>query len=271
MPQLWDGIDWNDPSLYQLMSDELTALNDGPVLPQPPAPVISEPSPDVHAPTLSPHASSPGGGELLSEHLCDANLSTWAAQNATCPVIRCQTPPPRLSDAQKASRKIKQDQRTEIAKRLHDAVAKHLQEQKIAVELLSLTHSVTPQHINDLINNQTKYRTARKIHLTNALIHTKAKEMNSGMSNHVAYSCSHTYILSQQDQPNGSRYTLVKLREMVAEDPQMQNLMRVEKAAYVAALSEHREKRVSSMRANNMAAARDVLVTTERVVKEVYY
>ncbi|KAG1846243.1 hypothetical protein DFJ58DRAFT_686603 [Suillus subalutaceus] len=164
-------------------------------------------------------------------------------------MIHRRTPPPRLSDAQKASRKIKKDQRTEITKHLHDAVAKHLQEQKNGVELLSLAHNVTPKQINDIISHQTKYCTARKVHLNNALIHAKAKEMNSG-------------------QPNGLRYTLVELREMVAQDPQMQDLTKGEKATYIAALSQHREQKVSSVRANNMATARDVLVTTERVVKE---
>ncbi|KAG2063908.1 hypothetical protein BDR04DRAFT_1062380 [Suillus decipiens] len=164
-------------------------------------------------------------------------------------MIHCRTPPTRLSDAQKASRKIKKGLKTEMTKRLHDAVVKHLQEQKHAVELLSRAHNVTPKYVNDMIGSQTKYHTARKIHLTNALIHAKAKEMNS-------------------DQPIGSRYTLGELREMVAEDPQMKNLTRDEKTTYVSALREHREQKVSSVRANNIAAARDVLVTTERVIKE---
>ncbi|KAG2133488.1 CHAT domain-containing protein [Suillus cothurnatus] len=78
-------------------------------------------------------------------------------------------------------------------------------------------------------DDQTKYHTARKIHLTNALIHAKAKEMNS-------------------DQPIGSRYTLGELREMVAEDPQMKNLTRDEKTTYVSALREHREQKLDNLR-----------------------
>jgi len=67
----------------------------------------------------------------------------------------------------------------------------------------------------------------------------------------------------------GSRYTLAELRAMVANDSQMKNLRPEEKMAYIAALNEHREQKVVSVRANNSAAARDVLVTTERIVKEV--
>jgi hypothetical protein len=120
-----------------------------------------------------------------------------------------------------------------------------------------------------IISNQTKYFTARKVHLNNTLIHSKAKEMNCSTQNSFACSCCYTYILLQQGQPNGLRYTLVKLCEMVAQDPQMQDLTKDQKATYMAALSQHREQKVSSMQANNMATARDILVTTERVVKEV--
>jgi hypothetical protein len=58
---------------------------------------------------------------------------------------------------------------------------------------------------------------------------------------------------------------------MVTKDPQMKNLTRDEKTTYVSALREHGEQKVSSVRANNIAAARDVLVTTERVIKEVSF
>ncbi|KAG1807129.1 uncharacterized protein BJ212DRAFT_1213435, partial [Suillus subaureus] len=147
-------------------------------------------------------------------------------RNPSHPIIHCRTTAARLSDAQKASRKIKKDQRTEITKCLHDAIVRHLQEQKHAVELLSHTHHVTLKHINDMISSQTKYHTMRKIHLTNALIHAKAKEMNSGTLNPFPYSHSHTHVL------------------------------------------EHHEQKVSNVQANNMATARDILVTTERIVKE---
>lgn len=56
---------------------------------------------------------------------------------------------------------------------------------------------------------------------------------------------------------------------MVANDPQMKKLTKDEKTGYITALTEHREQKVTSVRGNNMAAARDVLITTERVVKEV--
>ncbi|KAG1781345.1 hypothetical protein EV702DRAFT_963142 [Suillus placidus] len=134
----------------------------------------------------------------------------------------------------------------ETTKRLHDAVAIYLDEQKLKIRSLLRAHNVTPKYINNIIGSDTKYCTLRKVQLTNALIHAKAKEMNT-------------------NQPVGSRYTLVELREMVANDPQMKKLTRDEKAGYIAALTEHCEQNITNVRGNNMVAARDVLLTTERV------
>ncbi|KAG2030178.1 hypothetical protein BDR03DRAFT_878994, partial [Suillus americanus] len=40
------------------------------------------------------------------------------------------------------------------------------------------------------------------------------------------------------------------------------------KAAYIRALEEHCEKKVVGIRANNLAATRDILTMTDRIVKE---
>jgi hypothetical protein len=119
-----------------------------------------------------------------------------------------------------------------------------------------------------MINGHTKYHTTRKVQLTNALVHAKAKEVNAGKLNFLIFYCFKTYTL-QSDQPIGSRYTLIELRGMVKNDPQMKQLTKDEKAAYIAALTEHREQKTTNVRANDLAAARDVLLTTDRVVKEV--
>ncbi|KAG1849757.1 hypothetical protein F4604DRAFT_1593275 [Suillus subluteus] len=205
-------------------------------------------STDVDESVIPSRTPSPAGISR-SEPVHDANSSTWAARNPTHAIIHPRTPPHRLSDAQKATRKIKRDQKTEVTKRLHEALTIHLDEQKLKIDSISHAHHVTPKYINDLIGNHTKYHTSRKVQLTNALVHAKAKEMNS-------------------DQLAGSRYTLAELRKMVGDDSRMQKLTKDEKANYITALKEHREQKVVSVRGNNIAAARDVLLTTERVVKE---
>lgn len=62
---------------------------------------------------------------------------------------------------------------------------------------------------------------------------------------------------------------MAELREMVANDPRTKTLSREEAAAYIEALNEHRDQKGLSVRANNLAAARDVVATTDRIVKEV--
>ncbi|KAG1871387.1 hypothetical protein F4604DRAFT_1583202 [Suillus subluteus] len=205
-------------------------------------------STDVDESVIPSRTPSPAGISR-SEPVHDANSSTWAACNPTHAIIHPRMPPHRLSDAQKATRKIKRDQKTEVTKRLHEALTIHLDEQKLKIDSISHAHHVTPKYINDLIGNHTKYHTSHKVQLTNALVHAKAKEMNS-------------------DQLAGSRYTLAELRKMVGDDSRMQKLTKDEKANYITALKEHREQKVVSVRGNNIAAARDVLLTTERVVKE---
>ncbi|KAG1758160.1 hypothetical protein EDD22DRAFT_912125 [Suillus occidentalis] len=236
----FDSIDWEDLSLYTmpLSVEELQAINADTTFPQLRDPSMANLSSTSDTSGYVPPSRIPSPIEnTRPDPLRDANSSTWAARNPTRSVIRARTPPPRLSDAQKASRKVKRDQKMETTKRLHDAVALYLDEQKLKIGC------------SRALTIHTKYRTTRKVQLTNALIHAKAKEMNT-------------------DQPVGSRYTLVELREMVANDPQMKGLTKDEKAGYIAALSEHREQNVTNVRGNNMAAARDVLLTTERVVKE---
>ncbi|KAG1892502.1 hypothetical protein F4604DRAFT_1565457 [Suillus subluteus] len=134
---------------------------------------------------LPSHTPSPVAGNSTPVPLRDTNTSTstWAARNPTHTTILCRTPPPRVSEAQKASRKIKRDQKMELTKLLYDAVAKYLDEEKMRIQSLAHAHNVTLKHINNMISSQMKYHSLHKAHLTNALLHAKAKEMNAGKFN----------------------------------------------------------------------------------------
>lgn len=85
-------------------------------------------------------------------------------------------------DAQKASWKIKRDQKREATKSLYDGISEYLNEQRVKIEVLARTHNVTPKHINDIISIHINYHNSRKPQLINALIHAKAKELNAGKS-----------------------------------------------------------------------------------------
>ncbi|KAG1885847.1 uncharacterized protein F5891DRAFT_989457 [Suillus fuscotomentosus] len=196
-------IDWDNPALYTmpLTSDEIAALtsnttatNNTPQLPTPSLVTNSHPDLPATPPVTtsnSPPDIPPGEpsethslSHESSEPLRQANSSSWAARNPTHPIILLVHHRPRLTDAQKASRKIKRDQKIERMKRLHDA--------KTKIEALSRAHNVTPKQINNIIGSQTHYRTSRKSQLINALVHAKAMEVNV-------------------DLPAGSRYSLAEL------------------------------------------------------------
>ncbi|KAG2743417.1 hypothetical protein P692DRAFT_201870095, partial [Suillus brevipes Sb2] len=188
-PPSFNEIDWNDPTLYTmpLTSDDIAAImsdannslsdllppmsstNNSLSDPLPPmsntnnslsdlVPPMSDDNnslSDLLPPMPDPSSPQPSGTHSLSPDMSvplrEANSSSWAARNPTRSIIRPRTPPPRLTDAQKASRKIKRDQRVERTKRLHDAVAEYLDEQKTKIEALSRAHYVTPKQVNDII------------------------------------------------------------------------------------------------------------------------
>ncbi|KAG2030583.1 hypothetical protein BDR03DRAFT_986991 [Suillus americanus] len=185
----FDSINWEDPSLYNMLlsAEELQSINAETTFPKLCDPPVANLSSASDTSESKPPSRTPSPiGNSRSEPLCNANLSTWAAH------------------AQTASHKIKHDQKVETTKHIHDAVAIYLDKQKMKIGSLSHALNVTPKYINGIIGSHTKYHTTCKVQLTNALIHAKAKEMNT-------------------NQPVGSRYTLVELREMVANDPRMKS------------------------------------------------
>ncbi|KAG1862659.1 hypothetical protein F4604DRAFT_1683802 [Suillus subluteus] len=190
------NIDWGDPSLYMmpLTSDELAAINDSV-------------SPQIHDHVATP---SPTPSPTASQFMLPSHTPSPIARNS-------MTLPPKISEAQKASHKVKRDQKIMLTKLIHNAVAEHLDEEKTRIQSLAHAHNVTPMYINDMISSQTKYYGSRKAQLANALLHAKAKEMNF-------------------DQPVGLRYKIIELHEMVMNDPKMNNLTKDKKAGYIAAL-----------------------------------
>jgi hypothetical protein len=141
---------------------------------------------------------------LRSDPLYNGHSSTWAARNSTCAIIQPQSPPLHLSDAQKASKKIKRDQKAKATKCLYDTITIFLDDQKIEIETLSQGHNVTPKYINNIISSHTKYHTMHKVQLSNALVHAKAKEMNTSKLNPMTPYCLKTYTVLNCNQINPS-------------------------------------------------------------------
>lgn len=133
--RLINNINWNDPSLYTmpLTDDEIAALTHDIAATNHPLPELPPPTHVAGASTSPARTPSPKPSEIHDQGPVsptqsevsdtsrevpellqrEANTSTWAARNPTRATIRPRTPPPRLTDAQKASQKIKRDQTTE--------------------------------------------------------------------------------------------------------------------------------------------------------------
>ncbi|KAG2127889.1 uncharacterized protein EDB93DRAFT_1256852 [Suillus bovinus] len=130
----FNDINWEDPALYTM---PLTKEEDTPTnLLLLPAFIAYSSLPDSPTRTPSPHPSktstpyqtSPSAN--CARPLHEGNSSTLAACNPTRPVIRPRMPPPRLTGTQKASQKIKRDQKREATKCLHDGISEFLNKQR---------------------------------------------------------------------------------------------------------------------------------------------
>ncbi|KAI6126084.1 hypothetical protein EDD16DRAFT_1473634, partial [Pisolithus croceorrhizus] len=108
---------------------------------------------------------------------------------------------------------------------------------------------VTVEYLKGLVGGQTHYYSSWKVQWHNALLHAKALEVNA-------------------DCPCGTKYSLKEIQQMVKDDECLQNLSQEEMDQYITMLEEHCNTKVHGIRANNVAAAQDVLMTTNKTAKE---
>ncbi|KAI6018895.1 hypothetical protein BKA83DRAFT_4057608 [Pisolithus microcarpus] len=176
------------------------------------------------------------------------DVSTWATRNPGARII-----PPRpsrqISDAQRASWAIAREQRAAKKALLDKAMQEYLAQQTSKMEEIALKHNVTVEYLKGLVGGQTHYYSSRKVQRHNALLHAKALEVNA-------------------DRPCGTKYSLKEIQQMVKDDERLQNLSQEEMNQYIATLEEHRDTKIHGVRANNVAASRDVLATTDKIAKE---
>ncbi|KAH7922363.1 hypothetical protein BV22DRAFT_976567, partial [Leucogyrophana mollusca] len=176
--------------------------------------------------------------------------SSWAARNPGRPVL-----PPRpaqrrqLTKAQKHSRAIATQQKKENQARMQEALTKLLEEQAAQRAALATVHNVTVDKVAKLSGYKAHYTNSRKPQLRNALVHAKMKELN-------------------EDRAPGKKYTLKEIQAEVEQDSSMKDLTEEEKEKYINDLVEFRQLKQSGARANNAAAARDVMKTTDKIIAE---
>ncbi|KAI6009988.1 hypothetical protein BKA83DRAFT_4029764, partial [Pisolithus microcarpus] len=154
-----------------------------------------------------------------------------------------------ISEAQRASWAIAREHRAAKKALLDKAVQEYLAQQTTKMEEIAFKHNVTVEYLKGLVGGETHYHSSQKVQRHNALLHAKALEVNA-------------------DRPCGTKYSLKEIQQMVKDDERLQNLLQEEMDQYVSTLEEHHDTKTHGVRANNVAAARDVLVTTDKIAKE---
>jgi len=237
-------------------------------VPAPPAPAeppsFVPPSPSPSPPPSNSREPSPPARALLAE----SDNTTWAARNPTRPILNPRPAPARLTEAQKASKAIAREQKKANAKRLDDDIKRFTEEQHAKLEEIARTHNIKVEKVKDLVGVSTHYKKSRKPTLHNAILHAKAMEVNQGK-----WLCLFQwYVLTTlhiQDLPPGQKVKMSELKALAADDEAMQNLTPEEEQDFIDKLTEFREQKTTGVRANNAAAARDMLCTSDSINRQV--
>ncbi|KAI5986550.1 hypothetical protein EDC04DRAFT_2615049 [Pisolithus marmoratus] len=202
----------------------------------------------------------PGTDQALKENVKDTNhsevlitegirdVSTWATCNPDAHIIQ-PCPPRQILEAQKESWAITHEQRVTKKTLLDKAMQEYLAQQALRMEEITLRHNVMVEYLKGIVGSETHYHSSQKVQWHNALLHAKALEVNA-------------------DHPSGSKYSLKEIQQMVKEDKKLQNLTQEEMDHYISALNEHHDMKIHGMQANNVVAAQDVLMTTDKITKE---
>ncbi|KAI6096833.1 hypothetical protein F5141DRAFT_1067387 [Pisolithus sp. B1] len=159
------------------------------------------------------------------------NDASWKSQNPGKPVI-----PPhsskKLDVAQRAARKAAVEQRQVKQLAIADVVAKLLEEQETCINEIVKAHSVLLEKVRLLITRETHYR----------------KRFSDLLC--------------------GQKFQLKELQEMVANDPDMQNLNEETKQKYLGELKESCSHKAVGVRSTNTAASCDVQATLKKIYGE---
>ncbi|KAI6110724.1 hypothetical protein EDD17DRAFT_1509753 [Pisolithus thermaeus] len=151
------------------------------------------------------------------------NDASWKSQNPGKPVI-----PPhsskKLDVAQRAARKAAVEQRRVKQLAIADVVAKLLEEQETCINEIVKAHSVLLEKVRLLITRETHYRKRCEESLANTLV------------------CIKAYLLC------GQKFQLKELQEMVANDPDMQNLNEETKQKYLGELKESHSHKAATLK-----------------------
>ena len=144
----------------------------------------------------------------------------------------------RLSDAQKATRKVQQEASRVVQEALADALAVFLERRYDDLVAFADAHNTMVEYIKKLMNTSSHYKPKRAINLQNAKVHAKAAEVNTG-------------------QAPGDCVKLSEIRRLVKEDPALQNLSEEGEAILKNSVTALRDLRKIGAHPSNKASAVD--------------
>jgi hypothetical protein len=106
--------------------------------------------------------------------------TTWAKRNALQKIQPTREPARKLTDAEKASRKLAAGFKKQKQTQLNDAVASYIVERTAKLQELADNNNVKVTKIEDMVNAATHYKKSRTPSIANAIIHYLSKTVNEG-------------------------------------------------------------------------------------------
>jgi len=135
--------------------------------------------PSSHRPLITPNAAG-----IPDE----ADNSSWHSRNPGRPTLHIRHSEP-LTDAQKATRRITNEEWKRKEATLSDTVKKLAEELSEKIGDIMQEHSVAVKKVSKLLTGHINYKKSRKVSFSNALIRAKVLEVNTGKSY-----IGHTYL-----------------------------------------------------------------------------
>jgi len=145
---------------------------------------------------------------------------------------------PGLSDAQKATRKVREQVSRVEQVAFNDAFTTFLEKRYDDLVTFAGAHNRKVDHIEKLMNTSSHCKTKRAVNLHNAKIHAKAEEVNAGRL-------------------RGDCAKLPEIRRLVMEDTDLQNLTEEGENTLKMAVTMQRDLKKIGARPSNKSSAMD--------------
>jgi vacuolar-type H+-ATPase subunit H len=179
------------PSLLTVPSASASVLPSAPSAPEIPSSAQSQslltgPSP-TSVPSAATLATPPTSAPTINtQGLLSFNGATHAERNlAGDGLIQPSRSLTKLTDAQKATRKIRQETERRAQELLSKDLDQLLTKQREELEELAGQHGKKVEAIDKLISTSGHYKHKRSVNIENAKVHMKSQEVNAGKSSHL--------------------------------------------------------------------------------------